>query len=68
MNRIEGKENLFKDPSSGAVVNADQDAYKMAKQYKRRILEEREKQRTLEDRVHRLEGAIEKLLKANEDK
>lgn len=62
MNKIEGKENLYKDPNSGAVVNADKTSYEMAKFHKRRILEEKEKQKQLEGRIERLERLIEERL------
>lgn len=62
MHRVQGKENLYKDESSGAVVNADQEAYKMAKQYKRRILEERREKEELNVRIKRLESIVEQLV------
>ena len=61
MNRVQGKEHLFKDPNSGAVVNDDQDSFNSAKMYKKRILEERQKQQTLEERIDSLERLVEKL-------
>lgn len=66
MNKVKGKENLFKDPNSGAIVNADQNAYKLAKQYKKRILSEREKQTSLEDRIATLESVIQQLISKSE--
>jgi hypothetical protein len=60
MNKVQGKDHLIKT-ETGAVINADQNAYKLAKQHKRRIMQEREKQQSLEDRIGRLEQLISKL-------
>lgn len=60
MKKVQGKDHLIKT-ETGAVINADQNAYKLAKQHKRRIMQEREKQQALEDRIGRLERLISKL-------
>lgn len=62
MKKVKGKEGLLKDPHTGCVVNTDLDGLQQARATKRRILEEREKNKRLEDRVNRLESALEVLL------
>lgn len=60
MNRVEGKENLYKT-STGGVINADQNAYRLAKAHKKRLLQEQQEKEELKDRIDRLERAIEQL-------
>jgi len=63
MLKVDGKPGLVKDPATGAVINADDGAFRVAKQAKKRILEAKEKEQELEDRLSRLESALEQLLK-----
>lgn len=65
MHRVQGKENLYKDPDSGAIINNDRDSYEMAKANKRRILEERNKQKNLEERIEYLETIIKSMAEKN---
>lgn len=60
--KIEGREGLEKDPRTNAVINVDRSSYETAKAHKKRLMQEREKQRTLELRIDKLENAIAKLL------
>lgn len=62
MNKVEGKENLFKDPNSGAVINGDTASYKMAKHFKQRILQEQKEKKELEDRVENVEAMLKQLM------
>jgi len=66
MYKIEGKENLFKDPTTGAIINNDQNAYRLAKAHKKRLLQEQREKEELKERVERLESAIEELFDAKE--
>lgn len=66
--KVEGKEGLEKDPRTHAVINVDRNSYETARAHKKRLLQERDKQRSLEQRINKLEDAIERLLQANEDK
>jgi|AntDeeMinimDraft_5_1070356.scaffolds.fasta_scaffold20303_2 folate-dependent phosphoribosylglycinamide formyltransferase PurN len=61
MHRVEGKENLYKDPDSGAIINNDKNSYELAKANKRRILKERQKQQSLEERIEYLESIIKRM-------
>lgn len=61
MNKVQGREGLYKDPANGGVVNTDNNAYELAKQHKRKIIKERQKNVELEQRIERLESLIEKL-------
>lgn len=67
MQKVKGKEGLVKDPHTGVVVNVDDDAFRQAKLAKKRIMESNEKQKTLEDRVNRLEKAMNQLLQEKEE-
>ncbi len=62
MNKVQGREGLVKDPRTGAVVNVDDNAFRQAKLAKKRILESKEKQKTLEDRVDQLESLVHQLI------
>lgn len=64
---IEGKPGLVKDPASGAVINTDDEAFRAAKQAKKRVLEARRKEQELEDRLSKLESTLEQLLKERQD-
>ncbi len=66
MFKVEGKTHLVKDPITGSVVNTDENAFRQAKAAKRRILESRKKEQELEERVNKLESALELLLKEKE--
>ena len=68
--KVEGKEGLEKDPRTNAVINVDRNSYETARAHKRRLLQEREKQRILEQRIDRLESVIEQLFseRTSEDK
>lgn len=61
MLKVEGKEGLVKDPHTQAVVNTDDESFRAAKQAKKRILESRERERNLQERLERLEQVVEKL-------
>lgn len=60
MKKVQGRDHLIKT-DTGAVINADQNAYKLAKRHKMRILQERERQQSLERRIRRLEQLISEL-------
>lgn len=62
MLKIEGKAHLVKDPSTNAIVNVDEDAYRAARKTKQRVLESIRKEKELQERIERLEAAVEKLL------
>lgn len=67
MYKVKGKSHLVKDPTTGSVVNTDENAFRQAKMAKRRILDARQKEQELEERVNRLESALELLLKDKEN-
>jgi len=64
--KIEGKDSLIKDTKTGSIINQDDKAYELAKQHKKRLLQERREKEELKQRVERLESAIERLLDAKE--
>ncbi len=66
MHKVKGRSGLLKDPSTGSVVNTDDQAFKQAKAVKERVLAAKQKEQELEDRIQRLESALESLLKDKE--
>lgn len=62
MLKIKGKTHLVKDPSTNAIVNVDEDAYRAARKTKQRVLESIRKEKEMQERIERLEAAVEKLL------
>ena len=67
MIQIKGKPGLYKDPASGAIINADDSGYKEAKRAKKRILRSMERQEELEDRVDQLENLVKALLENKDE-
>jgi hypothetical protein len=59
--KIEGKESLLKDTKTGSVINTDNNSYETARMFKKRILQEKNKQHELEERIKRLETIISKI-------
>jgi len=64
--KIEGKDSLIKDTKTGSIINQDDKAYELAKQHKKRLLQERREKEELKQRVERLESAIGRLLDVKE--
>lgn len=62
MHKVKGKEGLYRDPHTGAVINADDNAFRQAKLAKKRILEEREQRQRLETRMSQLEELVQYLM------
>jgi hypothetical protein len=62
MMKIEGKEGLVKDPQNQSVINTDDDAFRAAKQAKRRILESRKRESDMQERLEKLERVVEQLM------
>lgn len=60
--KVEGREGLVKDPSTGAVINTDKRGLEAAKHAKRKVLEEQAKTRELEERVKRLEAMFQQMI------
>lgn len=67
MYRVEGKTHLVKDPKTGSVINVDDSSFRKARENKKRILAERKRAKELEQRVEKLEAALELLLKEKEN-
>ena len=65
--KIKDKPNLAKETNSGGIVNTDDNAFRMARSIKRKILEEKEKQKNLESRVEQLELLVTKFLEKETD-
>lgn len=63
MKRIAKNSTLFKDEHTGIVQNRDSSSLKRARQAKKRVLEEIEKRKELEDRMNKLETLVESLIK-----
>ncbi len=67
MLKIEGKAHLVKHAATGAVINVDQDAFRVAKETKKRVLEAKRREEELLSRMSRLESLVEQLLKEKEN-
>ena len=65
--KIKDKANLAKDPVGGGVINTDDSAFKTARQIKKKLMEEQEKQKNLELRVQQLELLVTKFLEKEID-
>lgn len=61
LNKISGREDLIRDPKTGAILACDQVKLMEAK----RIKKEKQRYINLENRVHELEKKVEMLLKGN---
>lgn len=66
MYKIKGRNGLVKDPNTGSVINTDVHAHKQAKAAKERIIASKKKEKELEERIDRLESALELLMKDKE--
>lgn len=60
--KVEGHNSLRKDAQTGAVVNTDRESLIAARRRRDAILAEREKVKTLEDKVAKLESLIQQLI------
>lgn len=60
--RVEGHDKLSKDAHSGGIINNDTDSLAAARAARRKILEDKQKISSLEQRVNDLEQLFKKLL------
>lgn len=67
MIKVEGYQNLYRDPSTGAIVNTDRRAYlEYVRKRNLRLKEEREK-KSLEEEVTSLQNEVAELKKLVHD-
>jgi len=60
---VKGHSNLFRDPSSGAIINKDKTNSGIAKAARKRIKEDHERLNTIEDELSTIKDLLTKLLK-----
>lgn len=66
MHIVKDKPGLVKDPGSKAIINTDTKAFLAAKAAKKRIIESKEKQAELEERLSNLESLIDNMLRSED--
>lgn len=62
MQKVKGHGGLVKDPDTGGVINVDDNAYRQARLAKKRILEEKARRESVEDRLSNLEELVNSLI------
>lgn len=60
--KVKGHNGMAKDLQTGAVVNTDRAALLAARKRKKEILEEKNKIKTMEDRIEFLESKLNQIL------
>ena len=63
MHKIEGHEDLLKDPRNNCIINTDMKSLQAAKNAKKRILDEMEKTNNLQHRLDKLELLVQQIIK-----
>lgn len=61
MQKVRGREHLYKDPRTGVLINTDSDGFEAARFAKQRILDSNQKQIELEQRIEKLESILNEL-------
>lgn len=64
--KVEGHNSLRKDAQTGAVVNTDRESLMAARRRRDAILAEREKVKSLEDKVAQLESLLNKIIESSQ--
>lgn len=67
MYKVKGKEGLYKDPSTNAVINKDRRSFEAAKKAKNQIMNSRKRELDLEERVSILEQALKNLMNGEQN-
>jgi len=67
MIKVEGYQNLYRDPSSGAIVNTDRRAYLEYVRQRNTLKKQEEEKQNLGREVSNLHGEIEELKKLVHD-
>lgn len=67
MQKVKGYPGFIKDDQTGVVQNTNGSELQKARAVKRKILDSAKRNDELEDRVKRLESALELLLKENQN-
>ena len=67
MIKVEGYQNLYRDPSTGAIVNTDRRAYLEYVRKRNLRLKEKEEKKNLEEEVVSLQNEVAELKKLVHD-
>ena len=67
MIKVEGYQNLYRDPNSGAIVNTDRRAYTEYVRQRNIIKKQKEEKQNLEKEVTSLHNEVEELKKLVHD-
>ena len=59
--RVEGQSKLMKDPTSGVIINSDDEEIEMARTRKLASKEKKQKERELSDKVDRISNDLDRL-------
>ena len=59
--KVEGQSKLMKDPTTGVIINSDDDEIEMARMRKLAAKEKKQKERELSDKVDRISNDLDRL-------
>jgi|TARA_B100001079_G_scaffold270467_1_gene284894 flagellar motility protein MotE (MotC chaperone) len=60
---VEGMAGLYRDGNSGAIINSNKSNAQIAKERRKRVLQEQKRLETLENDMSEIKGMLKKLLK-----
>jgi hypothetical protein len=67
MIKVEGYQNLYRDPNTGAIVNTDRRAYLEYVRQRNLLVKQKEEKRSLEEEVSNLHEEVAELKKLVHD-
>ena len=59
--KVEGQSKLMKDPTTGVIINSDDDEIEMARMRKLATKQKKQKERELSDKVDRISNDLDRL-------
>ena len=59
--KVEGQSKLMKDPTTGVIINSDDNEIEMARMRKLAAKEKKQKERELSDKVDRISNDLDRL-------
>lgn len=62
MLKVKDRDGLYRDPTSGAIINKDKSGAKMAKLARQNRLAEQQRLSAVEDKLERIETLLTKIL------